>query len=551
MRPSRREAIAALVGLPALSSFLAACRRSPDGPAFSGAIVGADVLRGHRIRTGELLSRPVARRESVGVAILGAGISGLTAAWTLARAGFTDFRIYELEDEPGGNARSGANAVSAFPWGAHYVPVPLYGNPALETLLDEVGAVAGRSADGTPEWAEEMLCGEPEERLFFRGLWYEGLYPRAGASREDREELSRFEREMHRFARLRDAKGRRAFALPRRLSSDDAEWTALDRISMREWLTRSGFRGARLFWFAEYATRDDFGSSLDDASAWAGIHYFASRLRGTAPDEPFEEPASFLTWPEGNGRLVKHLVTAAGGRIVTAAVVFDVVPRSGGATLRWLDAPRNEVVEVAARHVVYALPRYTAAKVLAPWRESPPAFLRAFEYAPWLVANLTLSGRPADRGFPLCWDNVLYDSRGLGYVVATHQGGRSHGPTVLTYYLVFAGEEPRKAREKLLSATWKELAEAVLADLSRAHPDLPSLVTNVDVHLWGHAMARPHPGFVWHPDREALERPVGRVRFAHADASGLPLFEEAQDAGVRSAESILAEEGERFRTLLG
>ncbi len=551
MRPSRREAIAALAGLPALGSFLAACRKGPERPAYSGAVVGADVLRGHRIRTGELLARPVARRESVGVAILGGGISGLSAAWTFARAGFTDFRLYELEDDPGGNARSGANAVSAYPWGAHYVPVPMYGNPALEALLAEVGAMTGRGPDGSPEWAEEMLCAEPEERLFFRGLWYEGLYPRAGATREDRAELSRFEREMLRFAALRDAKGRRAFAIPRRLSSDDAEWTALDRVSMREWLTRSGFSGARLFWFAEYATRDDFGSSLDDTSAWAGIHYFASRLRGVSPDGPFEEPASFLTWPEGNGRLVRHLVKAAGGRLVTGAVAFDVVPRRDGATVRLWDAPRDEVVEVTARHVVYALPRYTAAKVLAPWREEPPAFLRAFEYAPWLVANVTLSSRPANRGFPLCWDNVLYDSRGLGYVVATHQSGPSHGPTVLTYYLVFAGEAPRKAREKLLSATWDELAGAVLADLSRAHPDLPGLVTSLDVQLWGHAMARPHPGFVWHPEREALESPVGRVRFAHADASGLPLFEEAQDAGLRAAEAILAEEGERFRSLLG
>ena len=550
MNPSRREAIAALAGLPALSALLASCRDLPDRPPFGGSVAGADVLRGHKLRTGELLSRPVSRRESVGVAILGAGISGLSAAWTLARAGFGDFRLYELEDEPGGNARSGRNDVSAFPWGAHYVPVPLYRNPALEELLSEVGALTGRSADGEPEWAEEMLCAEPEERLFFRGLWYEGLYPRAGASRADREELSRFEREMLRFASARDATGRRAFALPRRRSSDDPEWTALDRVSMREWLTRNGYRGARLFWFAEYATRDDFGSSLDDTSAWAGIHYFASRLRGVSPDGPFEEPAPFLTWPEGNGRLVKRLVEAAGARIVTGAVVFDLAPTAAGATFRWLDVPRNEVVEVTARHVVYAMPRYTAARVLAPWRESPPAFLRSFEYAPWLVANLTLSGRPADRGFPLAWDNVLYDSRSLGYVVATHQGDRGHGPTVLTYYLVFAGEEPRKAREKLLSATWSELATAAVADLARAHADLPTLVTNVDVFLWGHAMCRPHPGFVWHPDRAALERPVGRVRFAHADASGLPLFEEAQDAGVRAAEAILAEEGERFRTLL-
>ena len=152
MKPSRREAIAALAGLPALSAFLAACRKGPDRPPFGGQVVGADVLRGHRIRTGELLSRPVSRRERVGVAILGAGISGLSAAWALARAGFTDFRVYELEDEPGGNARSGANGVSAFPWGAHYVPVPLYGNPALEELLSEAGIGPLSSSDIIERW---------------------------------------------------------------------------------------------------------------------------------------------------------------------------------------------------------------------------------------------------------------------------------------------------------------------------------------------------------------------------------------------------------------
>ena len=161
-------------------------------------------------------------------------------------------------------------------------------------------------------------CGGPPPGVDLLGVGERLVEVRAaGASREDREELARFEREMFRFASRKDGKGRRAFAIPRRRSSDDAEWTALDRVSMREWLTRSGFSGARLFWFAEYATRDDFGSSLDDTSAWAGIHYFASRLRGTSPDGPFEEPASFLTWPEGNGRLVKRLVEAAGGRIVT------------------------------------------------------------------------------------------------------------------------------------------------------------------------------------------------------------------------------------------
>jgi hypothetical protein len=39
--------------------------------------------------------------------------------------------------------------------------------------------------------------------------------------------------------------------------------------------------------------------------------------------------------------------------------------------------------------------------------------------------------------------------------------------------------------------------------------------------------------------------PEGGVHFAHADSAGLPLFEEAQDAGVRAAEAILAARGVR------
>ena len=145
----------------------------------------------------------------------------------------------------------------------------------------------------------------------------------------------------------------------------------------------------------------------------------------------------------------------------------------------------------------------------------------------------------------MAWDNVLYDSPSLGYVVATHQtgpaSGRDNGPTVWTWYHAYAGEEAKAAREKLYGATWEELASAVLADLCRAHPDLPPLVTRIDVMRWGHAMLRPVPGFLSNPVRRLPDAPLGGVRFAHADCAGLPLFEDAQDAGVRAAESILTE----------
>lgn len=545
-RPSRRDAIVALAGLPALLA-LEACGRKDVARTFEGEVVGGNASLGHKLRTRELLARPSVRTERVGTAILGAGVSGLSAAWTLARAGDGDFRVYELEDVEGGTARSGRNAVSPYPWGAHYVPVPVSPNPALEAILEEAGALEGRDAGGRPIWSEAVLCREPEERLFFRGEWFEGLFPRAGATPADLAELRRFEAETRRLAALRDAGGRRAFALPRRLSSPDAAFTALDRISLSDWLARNGFRSQRVRWFVEYACRDDFGSDLGETSAWAGLHYFAARLSGESSED---EAAPFLTWPEGNGRLVRELAKASASRLVTGALVFDVVPSAHGVAFRYLDAARDEVVGVEARDAVFALPKLVAPHLVAPWRANPPQHLSAFEYVPWLVANLTLLDRPRSAGFPMAWDNVLYDSKSLGYVVATHQSLRDHGPTVITYYRPFAGEDPQGARARLLSATHAELAAAVVADLSTAHHDLPDLVTRIDVYRWGHAMVRPRPGLLFGEALAKASEPLGRLRFSHTDLSGLPLFEEAQDSGVRAAEDVLRVRGAKFASLL-
>ncbi|MGE0455867.1 MAG: FAD-dependent oxidoreductase [Vicinamibacteria bacterium] len=534
----RREFLTGLGSLPLL-----ACARREGGRTIAGSIVGGNHARGHLLREG---FRPApARREEVAVAILGGGIAGLSAAWAFERAGFHDFVVLELESDPGGTSRSGTGPVTPYPWAAHYVPVPAPSNRPLVALLDEVGAVAGRDAAGRPLWAEHILCREPEERVYFRGEWFEGLYPRIAASPEELRELHAFEADMRRWAEWRDARGRRAFDLPRVRCADAPELRALDAISFGDYLEKQGWRSPRLRWFAEYACRDDFGAALHQTSAWAGIHYFAARI-----EAPGAEPAPFLTWPEGNGRLVRHLAGVAGSRLRLNALVADVAPRADSVDVLYHDALRREAVALRARHAVFALPRFVAGHVIAPWREAPPAFLGESVYGPWLVANLTLRERPASRGFPLAWDNVLYDSTSLGYVVATHQSGSDHGPTVFTYYHAFTGSDPRADRERMLATSWDEWVERIVADLAPAHPGLLELVERVDVYLWGHAMVRPRPGFVWSEALARSARSLGRVHFAHTDLSAMALFEEAQYWGIRAAETVLRAERRSFATWL-
>lgn len=544
MELTRRELVAAFLGSAVAAS---ACRRSGPREPVPGAVVDRAVEVGHKLRGGPLPRAEVV--EKVDVLVVGAGVAGLSAAWRLSGAGVKDVRVVELEAEAGGTSRSGRNAVAAYPWGAHYLPAPLEDRGPVVRLLRELGAVTGVDAEGYPTFEEQLLIHEPEERLFYRGHWYEGLYLRAGASPEDLAELERFEARMNAFAAARDAKGRKAFAVPTALSSDDAEWTALDGLSMAAWLSREGFRSARLKWVVDYACRDDYGTTSEHVSAWAGIWYFAARQDGKG-----ERSEGFLSWPEGNGRLVQQLVSALPARAVERNVlVHSVEPGEGGCRVDALEAGTGKPRAFQARQVVLACPRFVAAHVVAPWRRQRPEWLGAFSYGPWVVANLTLSSPPRSRGFPLAWDNVFYESRSLGYVVATHQLLRQdeRGPTVLTWYLPLDGADAKAEREKVLSASYADWEALVMADMLPAHPGIAGQAQRLEVQRWGHAMVRPSPGFMWGAARKAAQESLGRsLHFAHTDLGGMALFEEANWFGVKAAERALAELGVRAASWL-
>ena len=535
---TRREVLAAFLGVPAA---LAACRSRNAPPLPAGEIVGASDGIGHMLRDGLSITPPDDKWERTRVVIVGGGVAGLTAAWQLMKAGFEDFVLIELERAPGGTARSGSSPLVSYPWGAHYLPAPMKENRALISLLDEMGVMEGENDEGEPVVAEQFLCRAPEERVFFRGRWYEGLYLHAGESGDDKARIEAFNVEVRRWIGWRDGKGRRAFAIPVATGSDDAEVTALDKISMAEWLDRRGLTSPRLRWFVEYGCRDDYGSTLEQTSAWAGLFYFASRVA-----KPGEESSPLITWPEGNGRLVSHLYSKVKSKVRLGLAVSDIIPTDPdgrkGVDCIAVDHEGRNAVGFHADRLIFAAPQFMTRYLIRPYRDYPPPHIAEFEYGAWMVANLFLKERPLGLGFPLAWDNVLYESPSLGYVVATHQRGLDWGPTIFTYYYPLTDANPREARAKLLEADWQDWADITLTDMTRAHSEIRTLVERLDVMRWGHAMIRPRPGFVWSGARAAAARPYRGIHFAHSDLSGVALFEEAFYHGIRAVEEVLSAE---------
>jgi len=502
---SRRQFLgAALIGLAPRS-----------GRAVAGSFVNEAHLLGHKLRDHGAFRKP-SQTVQIPLVIVGGGVAGLSAAWRLHKRGFRDFVLLEMEKQVGGNSRWGENEITAYPWAAHYVPVP--GKRAV--LVRELFAELGVLKEG--KWEERDLCFSPQERLFQYGRWQEGIEPTAGLPASERDQFRRFEVRMEEFR----ATGEFTIPMEAHAGSPPGRALHLDRLSMSSWLREEGFDSPRLNWYINYATRDDYGAPASDVSAWAGVHYFASR-------EPEEKGP--LTWPEGNGWIVKQLLTKLGGFIRTDSAVYRIERRGS----RW--RVLTEKAEYIAGAVIFAAPTF-----LAPYIVEGAAPVNGFVYSPWLTANLTLERFPREQQSEPAWDNVIYDSPGLGYVVATHQTLRTHVErTVWTYYYAMAQGPPAENRRLLLAKDWSYWKEFILSDLERAHKDIRSCVSRIDIMRFGHAMARPIVGFLTSEERRRAAGRSGSFLFANSDLSGFSIFEEAQYRGVTAADRALEHLGGR------
>jgi monoamine oxidase len=504
----RRAWLAAAAALP-----LAGCARREE---IAGGFTGASHARGHLLRAAPVDGERVARKARVVVA--GGGIAGLAAARALRLAGVDDVAVLELEDEPGGNSRAGLTGGLPCPLGAHYLPVPGDDAVHVQDLLEELGL--RRREAGRWTYDERHLCHSPQERLFFEGRWQEGLLPVQGVGATT---LAQYQRFAHRV----EAAGRAArYAMPVGAAPVAPAHLQLDAVPFATWLDAQGLADPHLRWYLDYCCRDDYGAGIAVVSAWAGLHYFASR-HGFHPPGQEGEGDAVLTWPEGNAWLARRLAAPLGDRLRTARVVTRIAEDRAGVEVDAIDVASGRMERWRADRAIVALPAFVAARVLA----SPPAFVRAAagatRYAPWVVANVHVREPLDDRPGPApAWDNVVYGAAGLGYVDARHQSlDPRPGPTVLTWYAAL----PQEQRAALLQAPWSHWRDRVLAEMSAAHPDLAGKALRIDVARYGHAMSIPVPGT--RARLNGVPPGHGRLGFAHADWSGYSVFEEAFTLG--------------------
>lgn len=91
---------------------------------------------------------------------------------------------------------------------------------------------------------------------------------------------------------------------------------------------------------------------------------------------------------------------------------YQMKQNSDGLEVYVFDEKNNQSKLIKAKKVVNCAPQFVNQYLLLDRKDAT----KAFQYAPWMIATITLSKFPFADGAPLSWDNVIHQGKGLGYI---------------------------------------------------------------------------------------------------------------------------------------
>ena len=416
----------------------------------------------------------------VDVIVVGAGIAGLTAAWHLRHRRLL---VLEAGQRAGGRIRSEPRGDYWLNFGPHLFPGPdtVLGRLVISAGLDTV-AVTGST-----------LAVSFGGRLLTSGRTW--AYPlQLPMSLPARASLAR--------AGLAIQRGARAYAqLGRPRPGEAAADIRQRQLSFEDERSFAEHLG-RLHPDADAILRAAIrrvSAEPDELSAGAGMAQFAAT---------FSPPGTSLhhNLPGGASRLAQALAGSLKDCLRTSCPVAAIHQRDGSAEVEWLEG--GAVRRARTRQVIVATPAPAAREIIKDLPGGTAAGLGAIRYGPYVVAALLTAERSA-----MPWDDIyamVAPGRAFNMFFNTASilrvpGPRRPGGSLMVYG---ASELARQLAER----TDGQVRDVFLRDLAAIFPQLPGLVTEVEVQRWPEGIPFSAPGrHRWQP---MLEQSAGCVHLA-------------------------------------
>jgi protoporphyrinogen/coproporphyrinogen III oxidase len=448
---------------------------------------------------------------SADVIVVGAGIAGLTAA---SRLGHRRLLVLEAAPRAGGRVRSEPRGQYWLNFGPHLFPGP-------DTVLGRMVTSAGLQ---TVTVTGSTLAVSFRDRLVTSGrTWaYPLRLPMPPAARAS---LARAGLTIRRGVRTYIQLGRprpgEAAADPRyrQLSFDDDQTFAahLGRLHPdADAILRAAIRRV--------------SAEPEELSAGAGMAQFAAT---------FSPPGTSLhhNLPGGASRLVNALAESLKDRLRTSCPVTAVRQHDGRAEVHWLD--HGTLRRATARQVIVAAPAPAARQIVKDLPREMAEGLAAIRYGPYVVAALLTAEQSTTP-----WDDIyamVTPGRAFNMFFNTASILRGHGPRRPGGSLMIYGASDLARR--LADHADDQVKDVFLRDLAAIFPELPRLVTEVEIQRWPAGIPFSAPGR--HRWQHILEQPAGCIHLAGDYLGARGGMDTAAISGYEAAEHVNAALGQQ------
>ncbi|MBM4287144.1 MAG: FAD-dependent oxidoreductase [Deltaproteobacteria bacterium] len=439
--------------------------------------------------------------ETVEVAVIGAGLSGLTAAYHLRER---QVAVLEAGDRPGGVCLAGNFHGIPFPAGSAYFYYP------WDDAWKSWYASLGLDLDGA-------IIAPPTSALWHRGGWLADCFsPKAlpdwPVSDRDRLGLQKLVADLARWEEDWDVLGTRQLPEPQ-----------LDDCSLAQYVEQERGLSPEVTEILAPYCRSCLGGGPETISAWAGLYFLMAE---------WSSGSRLAAFPEGNARLTTALAQVL-PRPVRLQQVVTALRRTGdGVEVLLWDRGAKEWRSLKAGVVILAAGKVAARRLLGGdwgWRE---ADWERFRYSSYVVAALRgpLSLRAPG------YENWVVGEPAFSDFILTPRNAAAGEDKVLVLY---APQAVPQGQATLLGQTPEAQAETLLAALERHFPGTKQEIKEIQLFRFGHAQIMATPGFnTWL--RRECRTADGPLILAHSDLEGLPCVEAAIVQGQRAAREALA-----------
>jgi hypothetical protein len=465
----------------------------------------------HLVRDGTKFERqPI--KENFDVVIIGAGISGLTAAYMLRKK--LDIKIIEKENKIGGASKRGI-------WKGIYYS---YGTADTGPTYDI--EYQGKKINFLEPLFKELdilwkKVPDPSDAFYFRNHLIIDPFCRCHLDMPiSHTERKSFENAIAYLLEFKDKFGQ--IVIP--FEANSPEIAELDKKNLRDIFSDSG---EYFLLFLEKYSESTFGASSSQISAFEGLYYLSREM-----EERY-------ACPGGNAYVSEALAKRLEGKIELNSTAVQIEQENGFCYVTYVD-DQGSVITLQSKSVIMASRKNYAPYIIKGLHEDQKRAFRKIRYDSYIVANVLTNDVFYDSAFATYFDDVLFTDMIIADWVTTDGKKKvaSREPEVYTLYCPL-GE---RGRYKVLTEPAETWISKILEGLRRYFPKLEEKIEDIRLFRYGHHYVLGYPGFITGP-RTIAKRPFGNIFFAKDDMQGVPCLESAVWSGLETSNKVLEKIG--------